>query len=26
LDEEPWDDFCKTYLSPVAGWHMEKVD
>lgn len=19
-------DFCKEYLSPVAGWHMEKVD
>ena len=26
LDEEPWDDFCKTYLSPIAGWHMEKVE
>jgi len=26
LVKEDWDDFTKVYLSPVAGWHMEKVD
>lgn len=26
LLNEPWDDFCKVYLGPVAGWHMEKVE
>jgi hypothetical protein len=26
LDEVEWEDFTKTYLGPVAGWHMQKVD
>jgi len=26
LDEQPWNDFCTAYLSPVARWSMQKVD
>ncbi len=26
LDEVEWDDFTQTYLGPIAGWHMQKVD
>lgn len=26
LDEEPWEDFCSVYLTPVARWSMQKVD
>lgn len=26
IEEVEWDDFTKTYLGPIAGWKMQKVD